>query len=57
MNSCHARTARASAARYCDHILKPGNDRSTVFQKNRDDDAFREMMVEATLRVPMRDIA
>jgi putative transposase len=51
------RTARASAAGYCYHVLNRGNARATVFHQDRDYDAFLEMMAEATLRVPMRIIA
>ncbi|WP_406698306.1 transposase [Singulisphaera sp. Ch08] len=51
------RTARASAAGYCYHVLNRGNARATVFHKEGDYDAFLEMMAEATLRVPMRIIA
>src|SRR3954469_11960214 len=51
------RTARASAAGYCYHVLNRGNARATGFHKDRDYDAFLEMMAEANLRVPMRIIA
>src|SRR5258707_8427607 len=51
------RTARASAAGYCYHVLNRGNARATVFHKDGDYDAFLEMMAETSLRVPMRIIA
>jgi putative transposase len=51
------RTARASAGGYCSHVPDRGNARATVFHKDRDYDAFLEMMAEATLRVSMRIIA
>src|SRR4051794_35199867 len=51
------RTSRASAAGYCYHALNRGNARATVFRKQRDYEAFLEMMAEAPLRVPMRVVA
>jgi putative transposase len=51
------RTARASAAGYCYHALNRGNARAVVFHKDRDYEAFLEMIAEATLRVPMRLVA
>lgn len=48
------RTARASAAGYCYHVLNRGNARAEVFHKNDDFDAFLEIMAEASLRCPMR---
>ncbi len=51
------RTARASAAGYCYHVLNHGNARATVFHKYGDYDAFLEMMAEDSLRVPMRIVA
>ncbi|WP_406698303.1 transposase [Singulisphaera sp. Ch08] len=51
------RTARASSAGYCYHVLNRGNARATVFHKDADYDAFLEMMAEASIRMPMRLIA
>ena len=51
------RTARASAAGYCNHVLNRGNAQATVFHKDADYHAFLEMMAEASLRIPMRIIA
>jgi putative transposase len=51
------RTARASAAGYCYHALNRGNARATVFHKDRDYEAFLEMVAEAAIRVPMRVVA
>jgi putative transposase len=51
------RTARASAAAYCYHALNRGNAYATVFHKDRDYEAFLEMMAEAAIRVPMRVVA
>jgi putative transposase len=51
------RTARASAANYCYHVLNRGNARSEVFHKGDDYQAFLDLIAEAQLRVPMRVLA
>lgn len=48
------RTARASAADYCYHVLNRGNGRAEVFHKPDDSAAFLEMVAEASARRPMR---
>ena len=48
------RTARASVADYCYHVLNRGNGRSEVFHKRADYDAFLEMVAAASARLPMR---
>jgi putative transposase len=51
------RTARASAANYCYHVLNRGNARARVFHKDDDYRAFLRLMTEARLRIPMRVLA
>ena len=51
------RTARASAANYCYHVLNRGNHRAQVFHKDDDYQAFDNLLPEASLRVPMRVLA
>jgi putative transposase len=51
------RSARASAAGYCYHVLNRGNARAEVFHKPADFDAFVAITAEAQLRVPMRLLA
>ncbi len=51
------RTARASAANYCYHVLNRGNNRARVFHKDGDFDAFTGLLAEAKLRHPMRILA
>jgi putative transposase len=51
------RTARASAANSCYHVLNRGNARVCVFYDDDDYAAFVTLINEATLRVPMRTIA
>jgi len=51
------RTARASAANYCYHVLNRGNARVEVFHKEDDYDAFVELIPEACARLPMRVLA
>jgi putative transposase len=51
------RTARASAANYCYHVLNRGNHRAQVFHKDDDYQAFVNLLPEASLRVPMRMLA
>jgi len=51
------RTARASAADYCYHVLNRGNGRAEVFHKRDDYDAFLAMITEASGRIPMRVLA
>lgn len=51
------RTARASAANYCYHVLNRGNARNSVFHKDDDCQAFVALIAEAGLRVPMRVLA
>ena len=48
------RTARASAADYCYHVLNRGNGRSEVFHKVSDYAAFLDMVAAACARLPMR---
>src|SRR4051794_1699226 len=48
------RTARASAANYCYHVLNRGNQRARVFHKEGDYRAFVGLIGEAGLKVPMR---
>src|SRR5271157_5687971 len=48
------RTARASAANLCYHVLNRGNNRARVFHKDGDFDAFVDLLAEAKLRIPMR---
>src|SRR5690348_4759135 len=48
------RTARASAADYCYHVLNRGNARAEVFHKPADYAAFLEMVAAAGARLPMR---
>ena len=48
------RTARASQANYCYHVLNRGNLSAEVFHKAEDYQAFVDLMVEAGARVPMR---
>jgi putative transposase len=51
------RTARASAANYCYHVLNRGNNRAAVFHKDGDYEAFIGLLAEAKLRHPMRILA
>jgi putative transposase len=54
------RTARASAANYCYHVLNRGNGRQEVFHKADDYAAFLKLMVDADQRAdcaPMRILA
>ena len=51
------RTARASEANLCYHVLNRGNGRAEVFHKGDDYAAFLETMAEASIRLPMRVIA
>ena len=51
------RTARASAANLCYHVLNRGNNRASVFHKDGDFDAFVDLLAEAKLRNPMRILA
>jgi putative transposase len=51
------RTARASEANLVYHVLNRGNGRAEVFHKVEDYAAFRDAMVEASVRLPMRLIA
>ena len=48
------RTARASAADYCYHVLNRGNGRAEVFHKPEDYYAFAEAIAQASARLPMR---
>jgi putative transposase len=48
------RTARASAADYCYHVLNQGNGRAEVFHKPDDFAAFLDMIAAAQGRSPMR---
>jgi len=51
------RTARASAANLCYHVLNRGNNRAAVFHKDADFRAFLDLLTEASLRHPMRLLA
>ena len=51
------RTARASAANLCYHVLNRGNNRASVFHKDCDFDAFVDLLAEAKLRNPIRILA
>ena len=51
------RTARASAANTCYHVLNRGNNRNTVFHKNDDYGAFLKLINQANERVKMRLMA
>ena len=51
------RTARASAANLCYHMLNRGNNRASLFHKDGDFDAFVDLLAEAKLRNPMRILA
>ena len=51
------RTARASAANVCYHVLNRGNNRARVFHKDGDFQAFVDLLSEAKLRRPMRVLA
>ena len=51
------RTARASRAGYCYHVLNRGNARSEVFHKPGDYEAFLHAVGEASVRLPMRLLA
>ena len=51
------RTARASEANLCYHVLNRGNARSVVFHKEDDYAAFLAAMAEASVRLPMRVVA
>lgn len=49
-----ARTARASVADYCYHVLNRGNGRAEVFHKPGDYSAFLDLVAAAAARLPMR---
>jgi putative transposase len=51
------RTARASEAGYCYHVLNRGNARSEVFHKEGDYEAFLRAVGESSVRLPMRLLA
>ncbi len=51
------RTARASLGGLTYHVLNRGNARAQVFHKPEDYQAFLDMMVQATIRIPMRILA
>ena len=48
------RTARASAANVCYHVLNRGNNRACVFHQDGDVQAFVDLLSEAKLRDPTR---
>ena len=48
------RTARASRANYCYHVLNRGNGRAQVFHKPGDYEAFVALFERACERLPMR---
>jgi putative transposase len=51
------RTARASKANYCYHVLNRGNGRARIFHKNGDYEAFVALFERACERLPMRILA
>jgi putative transposase len=51
------RTARASAANVCYHVLNRGNGRADVFHKDADYVAFLKLLAEANERVSVRLLA
>jgi putative transposase len=51
------RTARASQANYCYHVLNRGNARATVFHKPADYEAFVDLIASACQKRPMRVLA
>ena len=51
------RTARASVADYCYHVINRGNARAEVFHAAGDYQAFVTLLQEASERVPMRLLA
>jgi len=51
------RTARASTANYCYHVLNRGNAQAVVFHKDGDFRAFVDLIARAGDRVPMRVLA
>ena len=51
------RTARASVADYCYHVLNRGNARARVFHDDADYEAFLGLIAETSLRQPMRLLA
>ncbi len=48
------RTNRASVGGVCYHVINRGNARATVFRKERDYEAFVELIASACQRLPMR---
>jgi putative transposase len=51
------RTARASQAGFCYHVLNRGNGRRTVFHKDGDYAAFLKLLRQAGERTGMRLLA
>jgi len=51
------RTARASRANWCYHVLNRGNGRAEVFHKDEDFEAFVRLFEPACERLPMRLVA
>ncbi len=51
------RTARASQANWCYHVLNRGNGKAEVFHKPADYEAFLALFEPACKRVPMRILA
>ena len=51
------RTARMSQGGICYHVINRANGGAEVFRRDRDFDAFIDMMGEASERVPMRLLA
>jgi putative transposase len=51
------RTARASAAGYCYHVLNRGNGRARVFHDEEDYARFVRLLRQACARVPLRLLA
>ena len=48
------RIARATAGGLCYHVLNRGNGRARVFHKDKDYQAFIDLIAEANDRIPMR---
>jgi putative transposase len=52
-----SRTARASVANVCYHVINRGNGRAPVFHKRADYVRFSEMMQQACERLPLRVVS
>jgi len=51
------RTARASIAGICHHVMSRGNNRAVIFRDDRDYRSFVEIMKRAQRRLPVRILA